>query len=113
MTRIVRYFIIAVIGFILVNSNLFAEEKNNEVIFKATITNASAKEKLETIVTMLKGVNEAEVNLERKELKVEYNPNLINTDMIIYTVKCLGFDLTVIEDKEKKDEDKKLSDTQN
>lgn len=107
MNGIIRIFAITLIGFILLNSNLFAEEKTNEAIFKITISNASGKDKVETVVSMLKGVKEVVVNVEKKELKVEYNPNHINSDMIIYAVKSLGFDAIVIEDKEKVDAEKK------
>lgn len=106
MKGIIRIFTITLIGFILLNSHLLAEERTNEAIFKLTVSNASAKDKVETIVSMLKGVKEAEVNVEKKELQVEYNPNHINPDMISYAVKSLGFDAIVIEDKEKVDKEK-------
>ncbi len=111
MKGFIGIFALALIGLILITANTFAEGKTNEATFKTTINNASGKDKVETVVNMLKGVKEAEMNIEKKELKVKYDPNQINSDMIEYAVKSLGFDATVLEDKEIKDDAKKMSDS--
>ncbi|OGU16654.1 MAG: hypothetical protein A2X61_16270 [Ignavibacteria bacterium GWB2_35_12] len=71
-----------------------------EVKIKTMITKQDSKDKIETIVDLLKGVKESSLKLEDKTLTVKFDPKEISSSMIVYTINTLGFGAEVIEEKD-------------
>lgn len=78
-------------AFILSTFVTFAADELSTVIFKVDTKNKEAKVKIETVVNMLKGVTEAEFDLNSKRLEVKYDPNQIDENMIQFAVESLGY----------------------
>lgn len=81
----------ALIAFIFSAFVTFAADELSTVIFKVDTKNKEAKVKIETVVNMLKGVTEAEFDLNSKRLEVKYDPNQIDENMIQFAVESLGY----------------------
>ncbi len=78
-----------------------------ELKIKTSASSSSAKDKIESITILLKGVEESNLNLDDKILTVMYNPELMSPDMLVYTINNLGFKAEIQEDEKAKDKDKK------
>jgi cation transport ATPase len=89
----------AIITMIVLAGSAFAGN-NYEVKFKSTVTTMAGKDKVETIVNMLKGVKEATLNMDDKVICVKYNSEEITPEMVEYTIKCIGYEVTMTENKE-------------
>jgi cation transport ATPase len=89
----------AVITMIVLAGSAFAGN-NYEVKFKSSINSMAGKDKVETIVNMLKGVKEATFNMDDKVICVKYNSDEITPEMVEYTIKCIGYEVTMTENKE-------------
>ncbi len=100
MTKFMRFFSLALISIIVFTSNTFAVDKIYELTFKTSINNTAGKERVETVINLLKGVKETNLNLENRTLTVEYDPDHINSDMIAYCLKSLGYDVVLVNDSE-------------
>ena len=79
-----------------------AQDNNTlkEVKIKTTVTKQDSKDKIETIVDLLKGVKESALKLEDKLLTVKFDPKEISSSMIVYTINTLGYDAEVMEEKD-------------
>lgn len=71
-----------------------------EVKIKTTVTKQDSKDKIETVVDLLKGVKETCLKLENKTLTVKFDPKEISSTMIVYAINTIGFDAEVMEEKD-------------
>ncbi|TAL69901.1 MAG: hypothetical protein EPN82_04595 [Bacteroidetes bacterium] len=71
-----------------------------EVKIKTTVTKQDSKDKIETVVDLLKGVKESALKLEDKMLTVKFDPKEISSSMIVYTINILGYDAEIMEEKD-------------
>lgn len=79
-----------------------AQDKSSlkEVKIKTIITKQDSKDKIETVVDLLKGVKESNLKFDDKTLTVKFDPKEISSSMIVYTVNTLGFGAEIIEEKD-------------
>lgn len=107
----IKLFAIGLIAIFALTINSFAAEvqKTFEVKMKTSVTTASGKEKIEIMTNMLKGVKECEMKMEDKTFEVKYDPDQISPEMLLYAVQNLGFTADVIENKELKEDETKVS----
>jgi periplasmic mercuric ion binding protein len=100
---------IVLIAAIIFSFTAMAEDqvKSDVLKLKTNVTNSESKMKIETIVSMLKGVEESELDLKDKVLTVKYEPSKINTDMIMLAIETIGYRTEVIpaekDNKDRKD----------
>ncbi|MBI5325634.1 MAG: hypothetical protein HZB41_10260 [Ignavibacteriae bacterium] len=71
-----------------------------EVKIKTTVTKQDSKDKIETVVDLLKGVKETNLKIEDKMLTVKFDPKEISSAMIVYTINTIGYDAEVMEEKD-------------
>jgi copper chaperone CopZ len=81
----------------------FAQDNLSTAIFKVDTKNKEAKVKIETIVNMLKGVSEAEMDLKSKRLEVKYDATQIQEDMILFAIQTLGYPASIERESVQKD----------
>lgn len=84
----------ALVGLVvlLISFNLaLAQDYTKKSCFRVETKNPEAKLKIETVVSLLKGVSEAEMDLNSKKLTVKYNDAEIQEDMILFTIQSLGY----------------------
>ncbi len=79
---------------------VLAENDLSKAVFKVNTQNKEAKVKIETVVNMLKGVAEAELDTKTKRLEVKYDAGQIDESMIQFVIEALGYPATP-EPKEK------------
>jgi len=98
-----KVFVLAVVASFLAVSVTFSAQELSKAIFKVDTKNKEAKAKIETVVNMLKGVSEAEYDVNSKKLEVKYDSNQIDEGMIQFAVEALGYPVS----KEKPEAEKK------
>lgn len=90
-----RYFAkavgLSIITIFLAIGVTFAQDNLSTAIFKIETKSKEAKVKIETIVNMLKGVSEAEMDLNSKRLEVKYDSTQIQEDMILFAIQTMGY----------------------
>lgn len=91
-------------------SNAADTDKTKEVKIKTSVSGTDGKEKVETIIYLLKGVKEAAHELENKVLTVKYESDQISPFMLVYTLENLGYSAEVIEDNFVSNEEKSEDD---
>lgn len=69
----------------------FSADELSKVIFKVDTKSKEAKVKIETVISMLKGVSEVEFDFGSKKLEVKFDPAEIDERMIQYTVEAMGY----------------------
>lgn len=74
-----------------------------EIKIKTSASNSLAKEKIESITILLKGVEESTLNLEDKILTVVYNPDILSPEMLVYTINNLGYKAEIQQNEKEKD----------
>lgn len=77
--------------------SIASAEGMKELKVKTSATNYIAKDKIESITILLKGVEESNLNLDNKILTVKYDPSIMSADMLVKTIKNIGFDADVVE----------------
>ncbi len=93
------------------------EPSSKELKLKTTIANPVVKNKIETITNSLKGVAESEFSISEKTLTVKYNPEEINSDMLMHLLKMVGYDTEIVDNGTKtksnlgKSQNKDIKDT--
>ncbi len=100
-TNLMRAFIV-LLALAVFGTAAIAQESNNlkEVKIKTSVTKQDSKDKIETVVDLLKGVHETNLNLEDKIVKVKFNPKEISSAMIVYTINTLGYNAEVLEERD-------------
>ncbi len=110
---IAKLFMIALVGVFVLNNLAMANDSIKTVKLKTSVSTMEGKEMIETITSLLKGVDEASLDSKSKELKVVYDPSVMSPFMLIYTVNKLGYDAEIIEDKENSEmEEEKTAESQ-
>jgi copper chaperone CopZ len=71
-----------------------------EVKIKTTVTKQESKDKIETVLDLLKGVKDANLKLEDKTVTVKFDAKEISSAMIVYTINTLGYNAEVLEEKD-------------
>ena len=85
--------------FVFANVTLANEHTNvKEVTFSISNIGSDGEQKVETIVYLLKGVKEVDVNIKDSNVKVKYEPNVISNLMIDFTISSLGYKVSLIDD---------------
>ncbi len=77
-----------------------------EVKIKFSSLSQEAKNKIETITSILKGVSESNVQSDNKTLIVKYDPEQITSDMLVYTIRTMGYIVDSVEEVNSKAENK-------
>lgn len=88
----------ALVGLValVISFNLaLAQDYTKKSCFSIDTKNPEAKFKIETVVNLLKGVSEAEMDLNSKKLTVKYNDAEIQENMILFTIQSLGYSAKV------------------
>ncbi|MGB9771762.1 MAG: cation transporter [Candidatus Kapaibacteriota bacterium] len=91
----VKSIVLALFGMFFISAVTFSADELSKATFKVDTKDKSAKVKIETVVSMLKGVNEAELNLSTKKLEVKYDPSQIEEGMIRFVVESMGYPVVV------------------
>ncbi len=89
-----KFISLAIICFLTSIGVTFSAEELSTTIFKVDTRSKDAKVKIETVVSMLKGVSEVEFDLVSKKLEVKFDPAEIDEKMIQYTVEALGYPIS-------------------
>lgn len=102
---------LAVAAMMTLMVNAQQSENSKEVKLKTNVANAVVKNKIETITNALKGISESDFSISEKTLTVKYNPDEINTDMLVHVLKLVGYDTEIIDAKEGTDKTRKKTDS--
>ncbi|MEJ5286168.1 MAG: hypothetical protein CH6_4471 [Candidatus Kapaibacterium sp.] len=94
--------LVALVGIFLAVGVTFSADELSKASFKVDTKDKEAKVKIETVVNMLKGVSEAEFDLNSKKLVVTYDPKQIEEAMISFAVESMGY--PIAKEKPKKEE---------
>lgn len=76
------------------------QEQTSKLYLKTETQSQDAKFKIETIVTLFKGITEEDFDLKNKKLSVIYDPKEIQEDMIQLAVQSLAYVATKCNEKE-------------
>lgn len=88
--------LVGLVALVLSFNLALAQDHNKKSCFSIDTKNPEAKLKIETVVSLLKGVSEAEMDLNSKKLTVKYNDAEIQEDMILFTIQSLGYSAKVV-----------------
>jgi hypothetical protein len=67
-------------------------EKSNEMTIKTDAKDAVSRNKVETVTSFLKGVQDVKFDdKEKTDLIVRFNPDQTSSDMIVYVLKLMGY----------------------
>jgi hypothetical protein len=89
-----------IIGLLTLSSVTFAADHSNKAEIKFSTIKMEDQNKIETITLLLKGVTDVNFNTESKILTVQYNPEQISCNMILYTISNLGYSGSLVRDNE-------------
>lgn len=89
-----------IIAFISLSSLALAADHQKKAEIKFSSLKSDDKSKIETITLLLKGVSDANLSADNKTLMVQYNPDEISSDMILYTLTNLGYSGSLVKDSE-------------
>ncbi len=90
--------LVGLVALVLSFNLALAQDHTKKSCFSIDTKNPEAKLKLETVVSLLKGVSEAEMDLNSKKLTVKYNDAEIQEDMILFTIQSLGYSAKVVKE---------------
>jgi copper chaperone CopZ len=71
------------------------EKRQDTVAFIVGMHCQACKERIEKAISMERGVKDLEVNLEKKEVKVIFNPKKTDPQKIEEAIKELGYTVTL------------------
>ncbi len=104
-----RTIILSILSIFFAIGVTFSQDNLSKVSFKVETKSKEAKVKIETIVNMLKGVSEAEMDLNSKRLEVKFDSTQIQEDMILFAIQTLGYPATIEREGVEKDKKTKTS----
>ncbi len=110
--RLARTIVLSVLSIFFAIGVTFSQGNLSTVSFKVDTKSKEAKVKIETIVNMLKGVSEAEMDLNSKRLEVKFDSTQIQEDMILFAIQTLGYPATIERKASLNDEKSKTSTSQ-
>lgn len=99
-SKITKAFV-GLLALILSFNIALSQETTKKSCFSIDTKNPEAKVKIETVVSLLKGVSEADMDLNSKKLTVKYNDAEIQEDMILFTIQSLGYSAKVAKEEAK------------
>ncbi|MGQ9818548.1 MAG: heavy-metal-associated domain-containing protein [Candidatus Kapaibacteriales bacterium] len=102
MNFIVIFFLLTGFLFSLAQDQPSNQDYTSKLCLKVDTQSQNAKFKIETLLTLLKGITEVELNLKNKNLSVTYDPTQIQEDMMQFAGKSLGYAITNCNDGENK-----------
>ena len=83
---------VALLAAFLLTVSAWSIEKSHEMTIKTNAKEATSRNKVETITSFLKGVQDVKFDEKIKtNLVVTYNPDMTNPDMVVYVLKLLGY----------------------
>jgi hypothetical protein len=85
-----------VLALFTLTSIAFAAEQTKKAEIKISTVKVEDKAKIETIITLLKGVTDANFKMDDKTLEVQYNPEEISCEMIMYTLTSIGYNNNLV-----------------
>jgi cation transport ATPase len=103
--------LVGLVALVLSFNLALAQDYTKKSYFSVDTKNPEAKLKIETVVNLLKGVSEAEMDLNSKKLTVKYNDAEIQEDMILFTIQSLGYSAKVTKEDTDKGKIGKSKDT--
>ncbi len=94
MKNAVKLFAAALVAFTLIFGTSFAAE-NNKAEIKTSAYSWMCKNKIETNINKLNGIQDCELDLATKTLTVKYDDAKVNTDKIKQVIEDLGYDAQI------------------
>lgn len=102
--RIMKLFLMAMIGMTFFTSALFAvDATTKEVKIKTNAFCEDCKTKIEGKLNKTDGVTESKLNMDDKIVTVKYDPAKTNPKKLMKSISSLGYKATNVEDKAKSD----------
>ncbi len=92
------FFAICIALFFALTFVLSAEVSESKILTNAFC--GGCKAKIEKAVKKIKGINEANLDLETKILHVKFDDSKTNTDKIIDKIKSIGYEATIYKEGE-------------
>jgi copper chaperone CopZ len=77
------------------------EKKTEDVVFLTNIFCDNCKKKIEKNISWEKGVKNLEVNLEKKTVKILYDPQKVGKEKLQEAIERLGYTCEIDEDRRK------------
>lgn len=88
---------------LLININSNAQDNKKILYIKTNVFSFMCKDKIETAVKDLKGVEEAYLSLDDKILEVKFNSDVLKESVIVQTIKDLGYEAEIIKNENSAD----------
>ena len=108
MKNVVKLFSSALLVFALVFSVSMAKD-NNKVEIKTSAYSWMCKNKIETNINKMVGVQDCELDLATKTITIKYDDSKVKTDAIKEKIEDLGYDAVIKHECEKMADTKKKS----
>jgi len=100
MKNVVKLFSTALIAFTLIFGATYAAD-NAKVDIKTSAYSWMCKNKIETNINKLDGIQDCELDLATKTLTVKYDDTKVNTSKITEVIEDLGYDAEIKPECEK------------
>ncbi|MBS3999950.1 MAG: heavy-metal-associated domain-containing protein [Desulfobulbaceae bacterium] len=95
-----KHFIAILIGVALTlslsNGSFAADEKMTEVKIETSAYSFMCKNRIETELKNLKGVEDSYLNLDDKIVTIKYNPNTVKPNEMMKVIKNMGYDADIL-----------------
>jgi copper chaperone CopZ len=88
---------------LLISVNSYAQDNKKVLNIKTNVFSFMCKDKIETAVKDLKGVEEAYLSLDDKILEVKFNSDNLKESVILQTIKDLGYEAEIIKNENSSD----------
>ncbi len=112
MFRFVAAFLLSTL---IIASASFAQsagkDNSSSVKIRTSAYSAMCKNRIESKVTDLKGVLEAELKMDTKILSVKYDKKLVSSDDIIDSVRKMGYEAEIVNEKAESNNSRELKDS--
>jgi len=83
---------------------LAADQTEKEVKIKTSAFSWMCKNSIESSLKSLKGISDAELDLDNKVVTIKYKTNDVTTDKMVNTIKDLGYDASILPDDRRLEE---------
>lgn len=97
-----KHFIAILIGVVLTlsmsNGSLADDEKMTEVKIKTSAYSFMCKNRIETELKNLKGVEDSYLNLDDKIVTITYDPNTVKPSEMEKDIENMGYDADILKD---------------
>lgn len=103
MKRVYLKSFLVVLFVLLININSNAQDDKKILYIKTNVFSFMGKDKIETAVKDLKGVEEAYLSLDDKILEVKFNSVVLKESVIVQKIKDLGYEADIIKNENSAD----------